>query len=330
MGEPRDGSGYGTRGPAEPWPPAGAPAQPPAWPGAFVSPPPGPRTEFPSGAPTPSGPVWPSDPGPWAQQPTAPPPAPWAQPLVPSPRAPAGYGGPPQGSPRGPRTGLIVVAVVAGLVLAAGGIFLGAMFFGGGSGDSSGATQAQVGNSQASGQGSLSGSRPGGATQHTGTPLDPARVGPVQPVAVTATCTALPGVDAAGNPVTYKANLTLDGVAATAWRCPGSAVGQRLVFDFGRTVTLTSVGLIPGYAKVDPVDGTNRFAENHTVTGVTWQFDSSRFQNQAIPSPSPSLAEFPLAGGVQTRRVVLTIAGTGNDTATRDFTAISEVQFVGY
>jgi hypothetical protein len=43
-------------------------------------------------------------------------------------------------------------------------------------------------------------------------------------------------------------------------RCPGSAVGHQLVYDFGSPVTLTSVGLVREYAKVDPVDGSNRFA----------------------------------------------------------------------
>jgi hypothetical protein len=37
-----------------------------------------------------------------------------------------------------------------------------------------------------------------------------------------------------------------------------------------------------------------------------------------------------LSSGVETSRVVLDIAGTGNDTAVRDFTAVSDVAFTGY
>jgi hypothetical protein len=122
-------------------------------------------------------------------------------------------------------------------------------------------------------------------------------------VSVTATCQALAGQDAAGTPITYDPVFTLDGVGETAWRCPGSAVGQQLVFDFGTAVTVASVGLVPGYDKTDPVDGSRR---RHGALRV------------ALPTPE------------RTGRVVLQIAGTGNDTAIRDFTAISDVAFAGY
>jgi hypothetical protein len=154
--------------------------------------------------------------------------------------------------------------------------------------------------------------------------------GPVHPLSVTATCQAPPGADSAGTTVTYEPASTLDDVPATAWRCPGSAVGQQLVYDFGAAVTLTSVGLVPGYAKVDPVDGTDRFAENRTVTAVVWRFDDGTEQRQTIADPGPTPATVEIPGGISTRRLVLEIAGTGNDGAVRDFTAISEAQFAGY
>jgi hypothetical protein len=100
---------------------------------------------------------------------------------------------------------------------------------------------------------------------------------------VSATCQAPPGVDSAGNPVTYEPEPALDGIGSTAWRCPGSAIGAQLVFDFGAPVTLTSVARVPGYAKIDPVDGTDRFAENRTVTAVAWRFDSGTTHMQRIP-----------------------------------------------
>ncbi|WP_166533465.1 discoidin domain-containing protein [Blastococcus xanthinilyticus] len=172
----------------------------------------------------------------------------------------------------------------------------------------------------------------------TGTPAEVAAgdsadtagaAGPVQPVAVRATCQAPPSADSTGAPVTYEPELTLDGVPATAWRCPGAAVGQQLVYDFGAPVTLTSVGLVPGYAKVDPADGSDRFLENRTVTEVTWRFDDGSMQRQSIPSPTPAAAQLQLPGGVTTQQVVLEIAGTGNDAAIRNFTAVSDVQFTG-
>jgi hypothetical protein len=137
-------------------------------------------------------------------------------------------------------------------------------------------------------------------------------------------------VDSAGNDVTYEPQLTLDSRTDTAWRCPGSAVGMQLVYEFAGPVTVTSVGLVPGYAKVDPADGADRFAENRTVTAVTWRFDGGQSHEQRIPAPRASLATSDLPDEVRTTRVVLEIAGTGNDAAERDFTAISDVRFTGY
>ena len=163
----------------------------------------------------------------------------------------------------------------------------------------------------------------------TDTAAGTASAGPLQPVSVTATCQAPPGVDSAGNTITYEPELTLDAVGATAWRCAGSAVGQQLVYDFGQPVTVTAVALVPGYAKVDPADGTDRFLENRTVTAATWIFDDGSARRQTIAAPSPSVAELELDGGVVTRRLVLQIDATGNDSAVRDFTAISDVRFTG-
>ncbi|MDT0274875.1 discoidin domain-containing protein [Blastococcus goldschmidtiae] len=156
-----------------------------------------------------------------------------------------------------------------------------------------------------------------------------AGTGPLRPRSVSATCQAPSGVDASGAPVTYDPANTLDGVGGTAWRCAGSAVGQRLVFDFGRPVVLASVGLVPGYDKTDPVDGTDRFGENRTVTAVTWGFDGGTVHRQEIAVPGREMARAVLPGPVTTSRVVLEVAGTGNDGAIRDFTTISDVAFAG-
>ncbi len=159
--------------------------------------------------------------------------------------------------------------------------------------------------------------------------VSPPAVGPLLPASVSATCQAPPGVDSAGAPVGYDAVNTLDGIGGTAWRCAGSAIGQRLVFDFGRPVALASVALVPGYDKTDPVDGTDRFGENRTVTAVTWGFDSGAVHRQEVAAPGRAMAEARLSAPVTTTRVVLEIAGTGNDGAVRDFTTISDVAFTG-
>jgi hypothetical protein len=154
--------------------------------------------------------------------------------------------------------------------------------------------------------------------------------GSLRPEFVSAGCQALPGEDSVGNTITFEPALTLDGVPGTAWRCAGSAVGQRLAFDFGREVTLTSGGLIPGYPKVDPFDGTDRFLESRTITRVVWEFDDGTRQVQPFSPPRPALDQVVLDAPVTTEQVVVEIVTTGNDTAVRDFTAISEVALEGY
>lgn len=154
--------------------------------------------------------------------------------------------------------------------------------------------------------------------------------GPLAPASVTADCVAPPAKDSAGATVTYEPELVLDGEPSTAWRCPGSAVGRRLVFTFDSPVTLLEVGLVPGYDKVDPADGIDRFTENRTVTGVTWRTDDGSSFPQSIPAPERVMTMLELPEPVTTQVLTLEIASTGNDGARRDFTPISDVELYGY
>lgn len=99
--------------------------------------------------------------------------------------------------------------------------------------------------------------------------------GPVKAVPIAsadADCTAPSSVDAAGHPVTYEAANAIDGHPDTTWRCPGKAIGKQLVLNLGGDVEVGEVGLVPGYAKTDPVSGANRYAENNRITKVRWTF----------------------------------------------------------
>jgi hypothetical protein len=275
------------------------------------------------------------------------PPTPYAFEPAPQPTAPVGHHPAPGGTSS--RTAWLVVALVAGLLVLAGGVYVAVAGLpwasesvapsGGAPGKLPAGDPPATGSDDAPPAAGSEGAPPTAGTEEPpptvavpegNPPLDPSRVGPLQPVSVTATCQAPPSVDSVGNTITYEPQLTLDAVDGTAWRCAGSAVGQRLVFDFVRPVTLASMGLIPGYAKIDPADGTDRFSENRTVTSVVWWFDDGTAQAQTIPSPAPTLASVRLPAGATTSQVVLEIIGTGNDGAVRDFTAISEVRFTGY
>lgn len=95
---------------------------------------------------------------------------------------------------------------------------------------------------------------------------------PLVPVAVSASCTSGPATDAAGNATSYEPELAIDGDPSTAWRCDGDASGElvRLQLPSG-VATVLSVGLIPGYDKIDPKSGVDRFAEMRRIASVRWR-----------------------------------------------------------
>ena len=274
---------------------------PPGGGGSSWGPPPGPPVPPPGPAPAPWLP---------AGQPQPPPPGsyPFPQPTGPAPGGAGGGGG----------RWIAIAAAFVVLVLLGVGI---AWFLAGDPGsDDDAAADTTRSTSEAP------------TTPPEGDPSEAPTTGPsapLRPTGVAATCQADPGVDSAGEVVTYEPMLTLDGLLDTAWRCPGSAVGVSITYTFDTPVTVTEVGLVPGYAKVDPSDGTDRFAENRTVTAVAWRFDGGETHLQSIPSPGPVMSTEALSAPVTTTRVVLEIAGTGNDAAARDFTAISDVQING-
>ena len=231
----------------------------------------------------------------------------------------------PYGRGRGGGRWIAVTAAVVCLVLAGVAI---AWFLTGDPGTDDAAASSTVGAPPSKSADTADG-EPGNSASSSA-PEATAPSGPLQPRSVTATCQAEDGVDSAGTTTTYDPEHVLDGRTETAWRCAGSAVGARLVLEFDGPVTVTSVGLVPGYAKMDPSDGSNRFTQNRTITSVTWRFDDATTHVQEIPAPQPFPTDSRLMAAVSTTRVVLEISGTGNDTAMRDFTAISDVQISGY
>jgi hypothetical protein len=147
----------------------------------------------------------------------------------------------------------------------------------------------------------------------------------LDPTSVEASSVAPPSEDAAGNEVTFEAENVVDGEKATAWRTVGNGVGESLVLNYDRTVHVTWVGLIPGYAKVDPSDNTNRFTQNRRIRVARFSFSDGsginvRFQDE------PTLRG--VDADVDTDSVTIEIVATTSNPE-RDYTAISEVQVEG-
>lgn len=87
-----------------------------------------------------------------------------------------------------------------------------------------------------------------------------------------ASCEAPASHDAAGNPVRYEPANAFDGDLTTAWRCTGDGEGETLTLFLGDSVEIGELGIVPGYAKTDPRNGVDRYAENNRITEVRWTF----------------------------------------------------------
>jgi len=145
------------------------------------------------------------------------------------------------------------------------------------------------------------------------------------PVGVQASATAPDSQDAAGNPVSFDAADAVDGDPTTAWRVPGNGVGDYLILTFDRPVHVQGIAMIPGYAKVDPVDGSDRFVQNRRVSSAQFEFsDGQILAFSYTDDAEPQYA----AIGLETTEVTMRIITT--TTAQRDFTAVSELQVYGW
>ena len=147
-------------------------------------------------------------------------------------------------------------------------------------------------------------------------------------VTATVPADAPPSRDRANKPVTFDAKNMWDGKPRTSWRMPGDGTGETLTFDLGQDVVITEVGMINGYAKVDGAD--NWYQANRRVRAVQWEFDDgTRVTQEFADGRTLQRAEI---GPIATRTVkvhLLTVTPPGDGPNRRDYTAISEIQFLG-
>lgn len=139
---------------------------------------------------------------------------------------------------------------------------------------------------------------------------------------------APPSRDRANRPVRFVPENMWDDRPRTSWRMPGDGAGQTLTFDLGQDVVLTEVGMINGYAKVDGPD--NWYRGNRRIRAVQWEFDDgTRITQEFADGQQIQMADI---GPVATRTVrvhLLTVTPPGKGADGRDFTAISEIRFLG-
>ena len=163
---------------------------------------------------------------------------------------------------------------------------------------------------------------PPAAATTTTVPATPSKL---TPTAVQATATAPPGTDSRGVAVSYAATNLVDGDPATAWRVPGAGQGVVLTLRFDKPVIITRIGLIPGYAKVDPADGSNRFFQNRRVHRV--RYGATGISREASFVDQPELQTVDVVSKPTTEVTVEILESTAP--GDRDYTAISEIEVMG-
>lgn len=152
--------------------------------------------------------------------------------------------------------------------------------------------------------------------------------GPVTAVTVTvveASCQSDPSRDASGARVGYEPEFAVDGNADSAWRCPGDGVGETLVIDLGGPVRVAELGVVPGYAKTDATDGTDRYAENRRLTAIRWRFDDGTTIEQQL-DPDPELRDLQAIRIPVTTSERVTLEIVSSIQADRDTVAVSELR----
>ncbi len=154
----------------------------------------------------------------------------------------------------------------------------------------------------------------------------------VAPASATASCQAPDSYASDGTPVTFGPGNTIDGNPATAWRCLIPATNETLTLTFAKEAKLSTVGLIPGYDKVDPVTGEDRFHENYRVKTVRWHFDDGSTADQQLQDSRQMQT---MRVKVTTTEAVMEILDVYppsypvTSTQYRPYVAVSEVAFTG-
>ncbi|WP_457205465.1 NADase-type glycan-binding domain-containing protein [Nocardioides sp. P5_C9_2] len=138
--------------------------------------------------------------------------------------------------------------------------------------------------------------------------------------------------DLDGSTVGFPAEQMVDGLPETSWRTAGDATGTTITFTLRRPTTLTSLGLVNGYAR-RVSNGSSQvdwYPLNRRITRVLWVFDDGSTVGQDL-SEVRRLQRLRI-DPVTTRTVQLRIAAVtppGAGPLGRDYTAVSEVLLSG-
>jgi hypothetical protein len=148
-------------------------------------------------------------------------------------------------------------------------------------------------------------------------------------ITISASGVAPPSVSRCGDQTTFDASNAIDGMPETTWRVAGDGRGAFLLLTFDAPVRVTDLQLIPGYAKTDPCDQTNRFLQNRRVQRVELSFSNgSTAGGDLRDTPELQSISFPPVVAAWVRVTIVATTAPGS-TDGRDFTPISEIVVTG-
>ena len=151
----------------------------------------------------------------------------------------------------------------------------------------------------------------------------------LKPKSVWASDVGNPSQDAAYQTITYEAERAVDGRLDTAWLVEGSGINEYIHLDFGTPVRISSIQLVPGYAKVDPRDHTNRFFQMRRVLRVRFEFSDGSGKEEAFEEkPELQSSTFKPIVSTFVRIVILETTSAPSDPVF-DRTPISEIVVIG-
>jgi hypothetical protein len=117
--------------------------------------------------------------------------------------------------------------------------------------------------------------------------------------------TALSAQDGCGNTFNYPPSNVVDGDPETGWQVGGTGVNQWIELTYQEPIKVDRVGIIPGYAKVDHCDGTDRFYQYYVIREAKIQFtDGSEVKAKFDKKPE---MQFVSTNGHVTKSLRITI-----------------------
>ncbi|MFT3853227.1 MAG: hypothetical protein QM733_10875 [Ilumatobacteraceae bacterium] len=144
--------------------------------------------------------------------------------------------------------------------------------------------------------------------------------------AVRSSATRPNSVDSCGKPTSYGPLNVLDGSFDSAWMTVGNGGGQYVEMTLRKGAEISTVGLVPGYAKQDPCTGQDRFLDMRRIAEVAWTFDGGDEIVQQLDVDSPTMQTIELPAPISPSKVRMTIrATTTPGTSGFDYAPVSEV-----